>query len=106
DDDNVYAAYGDGIGFGSSASDIGVTRISGMPGTLSGTELDQGDQLGKVWTANHSRKPTGMACVGGALYLAVQDLASDFDDAPAATIPKSTDKGRTLTFDTSAPMLG
>ncbi|MGZ0147092.1 hypothetical protein ACXJJ3_08465 [Kribbella sp. WER1] len=106
DDDNVYAAYGDGVGFGSSASDIGVTRISGMPGSLSGTQLAQGDQLGKVWTANHTRKPTGMACVGGALYLAVQDLAFDFDDAPAATIAKSTDKGRTWTFDTGAPMFG
>ncbi|HZX07750.1 DUF4185 domain-containing protein, partial [Kribbella sp.] len=106
DDDNVYAAYGDGIGFGSTASDIGVTRISGTPGSLSGTQLAQGDQLGKVWNANHTRKPTGMACVGGALYLAVQDLATDFDDAPAATIAKSTDKGRTWTFDTSAPMFG
>ncbi|MGC4941929.1 hypothetical protein [Kribbella sp. DT2] len=106
DDDQVYAAYGDGIGFGTTGSDIGVTRISGLPGSLSGAQLASGDQVGKVWTANHSRKPTGMACVGGALYLAVQDLAFDFDDAPAATIAKSVDKGRTWTFDRAAPMFG
>ncbi|MFI7068088.1 hypothetical protein ACIBL3_44350 [Kribbella sp. NPDC050124] len=105
-DDHVYAAYGDGIGFGATPSDIGVTRIAGQPGNLAGTQLAIGDRVGKVWTANHTRKPTGMVCVGGALYLAVQDLAYDFDDAPAATIAKSTDKGWTWTYDQSAPMFG
>ncbi|MEV6286727.1 DUF4185 domain-containing protein [Kribbella sp. NPDC051770] len=105
-DDHVYTAYGDGVGFGTVGSDIGVARIAGMPGGLTGTQLALGDQVGRVWTANHSRKPTGMVCVGGVLYLAVQDLAFDFDDAPAATIAKSVDKGRTWTFDRSAPMFG
>ncbi len=106
EDDHVYTAYGDGVGFGGSYSDIGVARISGMPGSLQGTQLAQGDQVGQVWTADHTRKPTGMACVDGTLYLAVQDLAYDFNDAPAATIAKSTDRGRTWTWDRSAPMFG
>ncbi len=104
DDDNVYGAYGDGVGFNAPYSDIGVARISGTPGSLSGTSLAQGDAVGQVWTANHSRKPTGMACVDGTLYLAVQDLAFDFNDAPVATIAKSTDHGRTWTWDHSRPM--
>lgn len=103
-DDQLYTAYGDGIGFGSASSDIGVARISGLPGNLTGTQRASGNGVGQVWTANHSRKPTGMVCVGGHLYLAVQDLAFDFDDAPAATIAKSTDKGATWTWDRSAPM--
>ncbi|GHJ47918.1 hypothetical protein Cs7R123_52600 [Catellatospora sp. TT07R-123] len=106
DDDNVYAAHGDGKGFGPNFSDIGVNRITGMPGSLAGTTLAMGDQVGQVWTANHTRKPTGMACADGSLYLAVQDLALDFDDAPAATVARSTDHGRTWSWNRSAPMFG
>jgi hypothetical protein len=43
-------------------------------------------------------------CVGNTIYLAVQDLALDFNDAPAATVVKSTDGGRTWTWDHNAPM--
>lgn len=104
DDDHIYAAYGDGIGFEDQDyySDIGVARISGTPGDLEGTSRSRG--MGKVWNADHTRKPTGMACVDGDLYLAVQDLALDFNDVPAATVLKSTDKGATWEFDESAPM--
>src|ERR687887_1280601 len=91
-DDNVYAAYGDGVGFGSTWNDIGVARISGTPGNLTGTQLAAGDQVGQVWTGPagaYYRKPTGMVCVGGALYLAVQDLKTQtLDNVPAATILK------------------
>ncbi|MGN9795659.1 FG-GAP-like repeat-containing protein [Streptomyces sp. OZ13] len=104
DDDSVYTAYGDGVGFGGDYSDIGVAKISGMPGGLTGTQL--ATDVSQIWTADHNRKPTGMACVDGALYLAVQDLATDFNDAPAATIAKSTDKGRTWTWDRTRPMFG
>jgi hypothetical protein len=103
-DDNVYTAYGDGVGFDDTFHDIGVARISGEPGGLKGEQLAEGDQVGKVWNAGHTRKPTGMACVDGTLYLAVQDLALDFNDAPSATIAKSTDQGRTWSFDEGAPM--
>jgi hypothetical protein len=45
-----------------------------------------------------------MVCVGDTIYLAVQDLALNFNDVPAATIVKSTDHGRTWTWDHSRPM--
>ncbi|HCA88462.1 MAG TPA: hypothetical protein DEQ61_25185, partial [Streptomyces sp.] len=104
DDDQVYTAYGDGVGFSEPYSDIGVAKISGMPGNLSGTQL--ATSVSQVWTADHNRKPTGMACVDGALYLAVQDLSHDFNDAPAATVAKSIDKGRTWMWDTTGEMFG
>ena len=110
DDDNVYAAYGDGRGFGGDFADIGVAVITGEPGTpetstLAGENLALGDEVGQVWSGDEfTRKPTGMVCVDGDLYLAVQDLRLDFNEAPAATIAKSTDKGRTWTWDESAPM--
>ncbi|GAA3850825.1 DUF4185 domain-containing protein [Streptomyces sedi] len=104
DDDHVYTAYGDGVGFGDVYSDIGVARITGTPGQLTGEQL--ATEVSQAWTPEHSRKPTGMACVDGDLYLAVQDLAFDFNDAPAATIARSTDKGQTWEWDTEAPMFG
>lgn len=109
-DGNVYAAYGDGKGFGGgSFSDIGVARISGSPADdgsgLSGTDLAAGDEVGQVWSGgDYTRKPTGMTCVGGTLYLAVQDLAKNFDQAPAATIARSDDGGRTWSWDREKPM--
>jgi hypothetical protein len=45
-----------------------------------------------------------MVCVGGDIYLAVQDLALDFDEAPAASIVRSRDKGKTWTWDRTTPM--
>ncbi|MDQ2830236.1 MAG: DUF4185 domain-containing protein, partial [Chloroflexota bacterium] len=57
--------------------------------------------------AGYNRKPTGMVCVGNAMYLAFQNLSTDFssaNNAPAASIAKSTDHGSTWTWDTSAPM--
>ncbi|MFJ6912425.1 hypothetical protein ACIQUX_00535 [Streptomyces sp. NPDC101133] len=107
DDDHVYAAYGDGVGFGDTWQDIGVARISGMPGNLTGTQRAAGDRVGRIWgdPQQYYRKPTGMACVNGDLYLAVQDLKrGTLDNAPSATIVKSTDKGATWTSDKSTPM--
>lgn len=107
-DDYVYTANGDGPGFGSVNSDIAVGRLSGTPGSMKGQGLAYGDSVAKVWSGSEfNRKPTGMVSVGGTLYLAVQDLRSTkdgtFDEAPAASIYKSTDKGKTWTG-TSSPM--
>lgn len=105
--DKVYAANGDGKGFSTDGdfADIAVSEINGTPGNLSGATISKGDQVGSVWSgAGYNRKPTGMVCVGDTMYLAVQDLALDFNDVPAATILKSTDHGRTWTWDKSRPM--
>lgn len=115
DDDYLYTTNGDGKGFDPYApmSDIVVNQVTGHPDTrnVTGIRLTSGDQVGQVWSdpAKYNRKPTGMVSVDGVLYLAVQDLRSEtgavtFNDAPAATILKSTDKGRTWTWDTSQPM--
>ena len=115
DDDYVYAANGDGKGFDLAApfSDIVVNRVEGHPAArnVTGIRLASGDQVSQVWCdpARYNRKPTGMLSVGGILYLAVQDLRSErgavtFNDAPAATIVKSTDKGKTWTWDKTRPM--
>lgn len=109
DDDALYAANGDGAGFGSEVSDIVMNRIDGSPASddLTGEALATGDALGQVWSGDgFTRKPTGMLCVDGTLYLAVQDLAADFNAAPAATIARSDDRGKTWTWDTTAPMFG
>ncbi|MFF1821082.1 DUF4185 domain-containing protein [Kribbella sp. NPDC058245] len=103
--DNLYAANGDGKGFSldHEFSDIAVSEINGVPGKLSGATIAKG--IGPVWSgAGYNRKPTGMVCVGDTLYLAVQDLALDFNDVPAATILKSTDHGKTWTWDQRKPM--
>ncbi|HET7081632.1 MAG TPA: DUF4185 domain-containing protein [Chloroflexia bacterium] len=115
DDDYLYGANGDGKGFdlGAQWADIVVNRIAGDPAArdVTGTRLASGDQVGQVWSdpAKYNRKPTGLISVGGVLYLAVQDLRSEqgnvtFNDVPAATIVKSTDKGKTWTWDKTKPM--
>ncbi len=109
DDDALYVANGDGYGFTPwpSRHDIAVNRVLGRPPqALSGDTLAHGDALGSIWTPGgaYNRKPTGMICVDGALYLAVQDLNRDFNDAPAASISKSLDYGLTWQWDRSGPM--
>jgi hypothetical protein len=110
DDDNLYAAWGDGTGFGTAFAEIGVARLEGHPrdGTLRGENLATGGDVGPLWgpdlDRNFHRKPTGMVCVGSDLYLAVQDLARDFNEASSATIVKSHDTGRTWSWDRAEPM--
>ena len=113
DDDFLYVANGDGKGLNTSMpwQDIVTGRVRGTPwdNSLSGINLASGDDVAKVWSDpdRYNRKPTGMVCVDGVLYLAVQDLCKAkfgiVDEAPAASIYKSTDKGRTWTG-TDEPM--
>ncbi|MBO0802169.1 MAG: hypothetical protein J2P25_03720 [Nocardiopsaceae bacterium] len=112
DDGNMYGANGDGKGFGDGAeADVVVSKITGTPETgISGQRLAAGADVANVWgdTSQYNRKPTGMACADGVLYLAVQDLryspsADAFNDAPNASISMSTDHGTTWTK-TSSPM--
>lgn len=114
DDGYLYSANGDGKGFnlGSEWADIVVNQIHGDPESgISGFRMSTGYPVGQIWNdpALYNRKPTGMVAVGNDLYLAVQDLRHSpsnmaFNDAPSATIIKSTDQGRSWTWDTSAPM--
>jgi hypothetical protein len=112
DDDNMYAADGDGTGFSDAdEADVVVSRITGTPETgISGQRLAAGADVANVWAdpSQYNRKPTGMVCVGGVLYLAVQDLryapsTDAFNDVPNASISVSTDHGVTWQK-TSAPM--
>ncbi len=102
DDDHVYAANGDGRGFSDQPfKDVVVNRITGTPETgLTGVKLAESDEVATVWAdpTRYNRKPTGMVCAGGVLYLAVQDLRfadPAFDDAPNASISRSDDHGVT-----------
>lgn len=103
DDDAIYAANGDGKGFDlqGAFADAVMNRIDGTPETgITGQRLAAGPQLGPVWSdpAQYNRKPTGMACVDGVLYLALQDLKSGqnaFNEAPIASISRSDDYGKT-----------
>jgi hypothetical protein len=110
DDDNVYAANGDGQGFGDQpVADIVLNRITGTPERgLAGERLAAGEAIARLYADSryYNRKPTGIVAVDGngdghdELYLAVQDLRrapSDvaFDDAPNASICRSDDYGRT-----------
>ena len=103
-DGNLYTSNGDGTGFGSVNTDLVVSRISGTPPNLSGTTL--ATNVGSDWSGSaYNRKPTGMLCVNGTIYLAFQNLQmGTFNSAPVASIAESTDHGVTWTWDTSGPM--
>ncbi len=118
EDDALYSANGDGIGFGYESggewSDIVMNKITGSPwnNDVEGERLAAGDEIGRIWgdPERYNRKPTGIVAVGGDLYLGVQDLNKDeasghiFNEAPAASIYKSTDKGKTWTAGAQSPM--
>lgn len=107
DDDNLYTANGDGTAFTSSTTryDMAVSAISGMPPSLKATTV--ATDIGSNWGGTgYNRKPTGMLCIHGAIYLAFQNLSLGFYDAPAASVAKSTDHGATWTSDTTTPMFG
>ena len=106
-DGSLYAANGDGSGFGSRSGDIVMNRIDGTPGTapFTGEGLAAGAEISSLWSGRpFTRKPTGILCLDGSIYLAVQDLGADFNEAPAATITRSDDDGRTWTWNTERPM--
>ncbi len=107
-DDNLYAANGDGTAFtgASHRYDMAVSAISGMPPSLGGRTV--ATNVGTNWSgSSYNRKPTGMLCRNGSIYLAFQNLnSSNFNDAPAASIAQSTDHGLTWAWDALAPMFG
>lgn len=114
DDDNIYTANGDGFGFGVVWADIVVSKIHGYPKNLTGESIPWawGRHLGGRWPPEAwqvSRKPTGMICVDGVLYLFYQNLKNflsdnEFGDAPAASISWSNDYGKNWQWDSTGPM--
>jgi len=114
DDGYMYAANGDGFAFGWVWADIKVSRIAGSPPDMMGHEINGafGPLLGRLWPPEWwlvSRKPTGMICVDGVLYLYYQNLKNflsdnEFGDAPAASVSWSADHGRTWEWNTAGPM--
>lgn len=115
DDDVLYAANGDGRGFSLDDADFRDTVINKIFGNpedgVTGERITGGDTLGPVWgnPDEYNRKPTGIVAVDGdgdgkdELYLVVQALNmvnesnKAFNDAPAASILRSTDYGATWT---------
>lgn len=75
-----------------------------MPPDLLGTTI--ATDVGTNWSGpNFNRKPTGMPCVHGTLYLAFQNLEKHvFSATPAASIAQSSDHGVTWTWDARTPM--
>lgn len=108
EDDSVHTAWGDGRGFDLDSPDwvdLGTARITGDIDDLSGSNGALSDAVVPLWNPGAAtRKPTGMLCDGNTIYLAVQDLSLTFSAAPAATIMKSTDGGKTWTGDRTKPM--
>ncbi len=108
DDGNLYAANGDGSAFTRRGFrfDMAVSRIIGMPPRLNGTTI--ATNIGTNWGGpGYNRKPTGMLCVDSTIYLAFQNLnLRNFDDAPAASIARSTDHGATWAWSKGEPMFG
>ncbi|MBS1841578.1 MAG: DUF4185 domain-containing protein, partial [Acidobacteria bacterium] len=106
DDGNLYAANGDGTNFSNVFYPMAVGKISGTPPNLAGVFL-AGDVGNNYSGSPYTDKPTGMLCVGGAIYLAYQNLNENtFEDAPAASIVKSTDHGLTWSQNPATPMFG
>lgn len=106
ENNSIYSAWGDGKGFDLSSefTDIGVARIRGSnPAKLKGKNLAVGDDIHQPWDAEGTdRKPTGMVCVGNTLYMAVAERS--YGQRRSATIVKSTDGGRTWSYDHRKPM--
>ena len=114
DDDILYTANGDGFGFGCGWGDIVFSIVEGLPPHLNGMSPRgaRGANIAGVWgpdILNLNRKPTGMICVDGDLYLFFQNLKAGwsdnpFGDAPHASISVSRDHGLNWEYDASGPM--
>jgi hypothetical protein len=106
DDGNLYAANGDGKNFANTFYAMAVGKISGTLPDLTGAFV-AGD-VGNNYSGNpYTDKPTGMLCIGGAIYLAYQNLnETTFEDAPAASIVESLDHGATWSVNPAVPMFG
>lgn len=108
DDGNLYAANGDGSNFGATFYPMAVGSISGTPSDLNLAGTFIAGDVGRNYSGSpYTDKPTGMLCIGGAIYLAYQNLNENtFEDVPAAAIVESTDHGVTWSQNPTTPMFG
>lgn len=113
DDGNMYAANGDGFAWQWWPTDIAVSRIEGKPPLMAGhtSPAATGNMIAGKWPPRWklSRKPTGMTCVDGKLYMFFQNLAAwttpnEFGEAPHASLSVSEDYGVTWHYDRARPM--
>ena len=114
EDDRLYTANGDGFGFGRVFGEIVFNVVDGYPPDLTGSTPKHawGPYLAHKWGPEQwlvSRKPTGLLCLDGDLYLFYQNLKNQlstnpFGDAPHASISVSRDSGDTWEYDPSEPM--
>ncbi|HEX7976053.1 MAG TPA: DUF4185 domain-containing protein [Anaerolineales bacterium] len=86
DDGNLYSAWGDGWGFSNTGEklSLGVSRIEGMPGSYTGTDL---------WSA--VGKSDAIISINGTLYM----MVTEQDSWMRGKLGWSTDHGQTWTFD-------
>jgi len=78
DDDNLYAAYGDGWGFNPKVSEklsLGFARVVGQPDDFSGINIHSPTGEGKGDGAS-GKKASGMLMVDGVLYLWVRNAGN------------------------------
>ncbi len=90
DDDNLYAAYGDGWGFEPKVDQklsLGLARIAGGPDDFVGVNVrsETGERRGD---GRSGPKAGGMLCVDGVLYMLVRNMAN-------SQVAWSADHGRT-----------
>jgi hypothetical protein len=74
-DDHLYAAWGDGGGFGGSNSDgrvaLGFARLEGMPEKWRGINVNGGKNPDHPASFPKKGKTTGIACVDGVIYATI-----------------------------------
>lgn len=101
-DDHLYAAWGDGGGFGGSDSEgrvaMGIARIEGTPERWRGVNVNGGKDPEYAGSFAKKAKTTGLAMVDGVLYATV-----NLEDGPWPNVNHvlewSTDRGATWTRD-------
>jgi CubicO group peptidase (beta-lactamase class C family) len=93
DDDNMYAAYGDGWGFEPKTEkklSLGIAKISGLPPDFCGTNIrsETGERTGQ---GPEGSKASGMLCVDGVLYMLVRNTNN-------SQLAWSSDRGKSWTW--------
>ena len=113
-DDRLYTANGDGMGFGPIFADIVFNIVEGRPPALTGSSPWPafGAIIAGKWGPDfykYSRKPTGLVCIDGDIYMFYQNLANalsddPFGDAQHGSISVTRDGGESFWYDATAPM--